>query len=82
MESFQLRVVTPGGNALTCPVSSAVLPGIDGEIGILPGHCHYVGLLAAGALRYVQAGQSAVKEISIGEGSCEYKDNVLTVLAE
>lgn len=82
MDSFALKVLTPAGVALSESVTSVTLPGSDGEVGILPGHCRYVGLLGTGSLKYVPAGQGSPKSIVVSEGSCQFEGNALTVLAD
>jgi len=81
MDTFELKVITPAGVALKEVVTSAILPGLDGEIGVLPKHCNYITLIAEGTLRYTTS-KGDTREIEVAEGSCQYQDDVLTILAE
>ena len=37
-KTFQLEIITPERQFYTGPVESLVLPALDGEYGVLPGH--------------------------------------------
>ena len=49
--TLQLEVVTPDGQVYAGEVAMVVLPGVDGELGILPRHQPLVTLLAIGETR-------------------------------
>jgi F-type H+-transporting ATPase subunit epsilon len=49
--TLQLEVVTPDGEVYAGEVAMVVLPGVDGELGILPRHQPLVTLLAIGETR-------------------------------
>jgi F-type H+-transporting ATPase subunit epsilon len=49
--TLQVEVVTPEGEVYRGEVAMVVLPGIDGELGILPRHQPLVTLLALGETR-------------------------------
>ena len=49
--TLQVEVVTPDGQVYTGDVAMVVLPGVDGELGILPRHQPVVTLLAIGETR-------------------------------
>ena len=81
-ESFELKVFTPVGLALEATVTSVTLQGSDGQLGILPGHANYLGLLGTGPLEYTVAGTSGSKRIGIEGGFCTFASNTLSVLAD
>jgi F-type H+-transporting ATPase subunit epsilon len=45
---FELSIVTPAGTAFEESVSSVVLPGAEGQFGVLPGHERFLTTLAIG----------------------------------
>ncbi len=49
--TLQVEVVTPDGPVYTGEVAMVVLPGVDGELGVLPRHQPLVTLLAIGETR-------------------------------
>ena len=51
--SIHLEVVTPEGELFHDDVAMVVLPGVEGEAGILPGHEPFVFLLGIGETRIV-----------------------------
>ena len=82
MESFKLKVLTPVGVVLEKEqVVSANLPSSQGEIGILPGHVRYSGLLGNGILKYKTA-SGEVSNLTVHEGFCNFLGNELLILAD
>jgi F-type H+-transporting ATPase subunit epsilon len=49
--TLQVEVVTPDGQVYAGEVAMVVLPGVDGELGVLPRHQPVVTLLAIGETR-------------------------------
>ena len=79
-EKIQLEVVTPERRVLAEPVDMVTVPGLDGELGILPGHTSLVSELQTGVLTYVQDGKSSSLQVS--GGFVEVRDDQVSVLAE
>lgn len=82
-----LRVITPIGLVFEQEVSSVTLPAIDGEIGVLPGHVGYSGLLGTGVLHFspfADSNEAGVpgNRVVINGGFCSVQRNVLTILAD
>lgn len=50
MTSIHLEIVTPDGLIFSGDVKSVVLPGKEGEFGVLPGHASLVSLLNIGVV--------------------------------
>ncbi|MCO6431272.1 MAG: ATP synthase F1 subunit epsilon [Deltaproteobacteria bacterium] len=80
--TFTLRILTPAGQAVQEEVSEVYLPSSRGEIGILPHHAKYTGLLGTGVLSYVRAGSTLLTRIVISEGFCSFAQGELNVLAD
>ena len=79
-EKIQLEVVTPERRVLVEPVDMVTVPGLGGELGILPGHTPLISQLQAGVLTYVQDGKSS--SLQVTGGFVEVHDDHVSVLAE
>ena len=79
-EKIQLEVVTPERRVLAEPVDMVTVPGLGGELGILPGHTPLISQLQTGVLAYVQEGKSFLMHVS--GGFVEVRDDHVAVLAE
>lgn len=80
--TFRLRVFSPAGLVHDDMVSEVILPGNNGEVGLLPEHARYTSLLGTGILSYSSADNHSVVRIVISEGFASYADGVLTILAD
>ena len=79
-ELIHLEVVTPERKVFEAEVERVEVPGLDGELGILPGHAELVSLLKpAGLLTYHIAGESG--EMAVADGFVEVNADRVTVLA-
>ena len=61
-EKIQLEVVTPERRVLAEPVDMVTVPGLGGELGILPGHTPLISQLQTGVLTYVSGGFVEVRD--------------------
>jgi F-type H+-transporting ATPase subunit epsilon len=75
---FHLTVVTPEGEAFDKPVDSVVLPGSEGEFGVLAGHEPFMTGLKAGTLQISAGGEQLVA--AVGRGFAEVHENQVSVL--
>jgi F-type H+-transporting ATPase subunit epsilon len=79
-DKIQLEVVTPERRVLAEPVDMVTVPGLGGELGILPGHTPLISQLQTGVLTYVQDGKSFLLHVS--GGFVEVREDHVSVLAE
>ena len=79
-EKIQLDVVTPERRVLAEPVDMVTVPGLGGELGILPGHTPLISQLQTGVLTYVQDGKSS--QLHVSGGFVEVRDDHVSVLAD
>lgn len=78
---IHLEIVTPERLLLEADVDSVQIPGLDGELGILPGHSPLISeLKPAGLLTYVQGGAS--HQLLVSSGFVEVMPDRVKVLAE
>ena len=79
-ELIHLEVVTPERKVFEADVERVEVPGLDGELGILPGHTELVSLLKpAGLLTYHIGNETG--EMAISDGFVEVSAGRVTVLA-
>ena len=75
-----LEIVSPEKLLLSRPVEMVVLPGYEGEMGVLAGHSPMIVLLRGGTIRLYDNGQ--VKErLFVSGGFAEVTPERVTVLA-
>jgi F-type H+-transporting ATPase subunit epsilon len=79
-EVFQLEIVTPEKLVVRDAAEEAQIPGLNGYLGILPGHAPLITELGAGEISYRSGGQS--HRFSLAWGFAEVLPDRVTVLAE
>ena len=79
-DQLQLEVVTPERRVLSEPVNSVTVPGLSGEMQILPGHAALISELKTGVLSYSQDGRT--QQLHVSGGFVEVSDDRVSVLAE
>jgi F0F1-type ATP synthase epsilon subunit len=80
--TFTLKVFSGRGLEVDAEVRSVNVPSETGELGFLPSHCDYVGLLSTGVAEYVVDGEAGAKRCVVSGGLCTFADNILTLLAD
>ena len=75
-----LEIVTPERLAYSDTVDSVVLPGSEGELGVLPHHAPLVSTLGVGELRIRRAGTE--ESFAIVGGFLQVRPDKVVVLAE
>jgi F-type H+-transporting ATPase subunit epsilon len=77
---LQLEVVTPERLAYSDEVDEVVVPGADGELGILPHHAPLIATLGAGELRIRKGGEEEF--FAVMGGFVQVRPDKVVVLAE
>jgi F-type H+-transporting ATPase subunit epsilon len=77
---LQLEIVTPERLAYSDEVDAVTLPGIEGELGVLPHHAPLVSTLGVGELRIRKGG--AEESFAIAGGFLQVLPTKVVVLAE
>ena len=75
-----LEVVTPEKLLLSQQVDEVIAPGLEGEFGVLSGHCPFLTMLRIGELRY-RIGERWLFMSVLG-GYAEVTPSKVTILAE
>ena len=81
-DSIELVIVTPERQLLRQSVVEVTLPGLDGCLGILPGHAPLITELGIGELTYRAKGSGDAVHLAILSGFAEVLGDRVTVLAE
>ena len=77
---LQLEIVTPERLAFSDEVDSVQLPGVEGELGILPHHAPLVSLLGVGELRIRKGGSEEL--FAVAGGFLQVRPDKVVVMAE
>ncbi len=77
---LHLEIVTPERLAYSDTVDSVVLPGSEGELGVLPNHAPLVSMLGVGELRIRKGG--AEESFAIVGGFLQVRPDKVVVMAE
>lgn len=75
-----LEIVTPEAKVYSDTVDNVVVPTIEGEIGVLPGHLPLLSQVADGELRVTKG--NTTEALVIGDGFVEIQGDKVSVLAE
>ncbi len=78
--SFRLEIVTPEAKTFSDEVEEVVLPGVEGEFGVLPGHEHLITQIMPGELMITQNGKPLY--LAVGEGFVEVLPDRVSVLTD
>ena len=68
MATFDLSLVTPDGPVFEGEVEMLIVPGADGEIGVLARHAPLIAMLNAGSTRVHVKRDTEVQEFATGPG--------------
>ncbi|UCC74114.1 MAG: ATP synthase F1 subunit epsilon [Gemmatimonadota bacterium] len=77
---FNLSVISPERKVFEGPAKFLVVPGFDGEIGILHDHAPLMALLGEGMLRIVT--EEGTRRFRVSGGFVQVVDNEVSVLSE
>jgi F-type H+-transporting ATPase subunit epsilon len=77
---IQLEIVTPERLAFSDTVDAVVVPGSEGELGVLPHHAPLVSTLGVGELRIRKGGQE--ESFAIVGGFLQVRPDRVVVMAE
>ncbi|MCI0430806.1 MAG: F0F1 ATP synthase subunit epsilon [Rhodospirillales bacterium] len=80
-DQVQFELVSPERLLLSEPVDMVVVPGSEGDFGVLPGHAPFISTLRPGLIE-TYAGKSAKDRIFVAGGFAEVNRERCTVLAE
>ncbi len=79
-DKINLEVLTPEKLALKETVDEVIVPGLDGELGILPNHTPLISQLKTGVLNYRQGNDR--KQLLVSGGFVEVLADRVSVLSD
>jgi F-type H+-transporting ATPase subunit epsilon len=82
MADLRFELVTPDRLVVSKDVHMVVVPGTDGEAGILAGHAPYMTTLRDGDIAVYRTPGAQPERIAVTGGFAEVSERGLTVLAE
>ncbi len=80
--TFNFELVSPERRLISEPARMAVVPGEEGDFGVLPGHSALVATVRPGVVEVHSADGSAVRRIFIAGGFADVTATSCTILAE
>lgn len=80
---FNFELVSPERRLASGKVAMVVVPGVEGDFGVLPGHAPMMSTIRPGAIAIYEAdSNSLTRRVFIEGGFAEVNDTGLTILAE
>ena len=80
--ALHFELVTPARLVRSDDVYMVVVPGTEGEFGVLEGHAPFMSTVRDGTLKIYKSEGAQPEEILVQGGFAEVGENGLTVLAE
>ena len=82
MADLHFELVTPERLVRADEVHMVVVPGVEGEFGVMAGHAPFMTTLKDGELKVYKTAGPSYESIAVSGGFAEVGDKGLTVLAE
>jgi len=79
-DAITLRIITPESIVLDTTAASVRIPGMDGQMGVLPKHAPMVAALEAGELFYTENGQEHCR--FVGAGFAEVRQDTVRIVSD
>lgn len=80
--ALHFELVTPARLVRSESVHMVVVPGTEGEFGVLEGHAPFMSTVRDGVIKVYRTENAAPEDIVVSGGFAEVGANGLTVLAE
>jgi len=82
MADLHFTLVTPERQLMSDDVHMVVVPGTEGEFGVMAGHAPFMSTLRDGELAIYRSAGAQPERVRVSGGFAEVGDAGLTVLAE
>ena len=82
IEYTNIEIVTPLDVLISKEVKMAVLPGLEGDLGVMPKHTPLMSLLKRGVLKLYNKDSDIIEQIILDGGVVEVKEDTIQVLSE
>jgi len=80
LERLFLEVATPEGVLVSQEVDMVIVPGTEGEFGVLPGHISFLSGIIPGELRFYHRG--AREYMAVSSGFAEVSNNRVSIVTD
>src|SRR3954466_9410319 len=80
-DQIEFELVTPDRPLISQPVDMVVVPGTEGNFGVLPGHSPLISTIRPGTID-IYAGNAIAERIFVAGGLAEVTPECCTVLAD
>ena len=81
MNTFATQIISSDGVFYFGRLRALVIPAVDGEMGVLPGHEEMIIALKEGILRY-KDGKDVWHKAAIGRGTIQFANNRCTIVVD
>lgn len=78
---LNVELVTPEALVFSSDVESVVVPGVQGDFGVLVNHAPMISSLRPGVIEIYETGNSVSRRIFVSEGFAEVTNERCTILA-
>ncbi|MCG5030166.1 F0F1 ATP synthase subunit epsilon [Mesosutterella sp. OilRF-GAM-744-9] len=82
MKTIRVDVVNAEKHIFSGDAKFVALPGVEGELGVLPGHVPFITRIKPGFVRVTMPDDPEVKRIFVAGGILEVQPDIVTVLAD
>ncbi len=82
MKTLKVDVVNAENSVFSGDAKFVALPGVEGELGVLPGHVPFITQIKPGFVRVTLPESDEVKQIFVAGGILEVQPDLVTVLAD
>jgi F-type H+-transporting ATPase subunit epsilon len=80
LKTLFLEVITPEGVLVSQEVDMVIVPGTEGEFGVLPDHIKFLSGIVAGELRFYHGGAS--EYMAVSSGFAEVSNNRVSIITD
>lgn len=80
--SLHLRILTPSGTVVDCPVKEVTATGLEGEFGVLAGHLPFLTALKIGPSVFTEAESFEPRYFALGKGYAEVYGSQITLFVD
>ncbi len=81
-DTIQFELVSPEARLISQPVDMAVIPGTEGQFGVLAGHSSLVATIKPGIVELKIAEEEGTRRIFVAGGFADVNPDLCTILAE
>lgn len=82
MKTIKVDIVNAEKEIFSGDAKFVALPGVEGELGVLPGHIPFITRIKPGFVRVTMPNETEAKRFFVAGGILEVQPEVVTVLAD